>query len=247
MDKLLGKIEKCDLKCGDSTKILPSRVLNCTPRPFTPFGGTSVINSYSPSFQSPSDSPMPPINTNSLSNLSEQFSPSPVTLPNVQQPSAFTSYTPSSSVAMASPSPIAFSSSPNITAQKPTPQLSTKHENKYEEITPKEAPTSTSSPFSKFVDSIQFPNVFDKSSKAEEPETFIATVETSSSQTALNAPIEKEKTYSKAEKFAKFIQKKTEKSSESTTTTSALSSDQPASIPQLPSRNKYISVCQKSF
>merc|ERR1712200_277160 len=115
-----------------------------------------------------------------------------------------------------------------------TPQLSTKHENKYEEITPKEAPTSTSSPFSKFVDSIQFPNVFDKSSKAEEPETFIATVETSSSQTALNAPIEKEKTYSKAEKFAKFIQKKTEKSSESTTTTNALSSDQPTSILQLP-------------
>ena len=45
LENLKGyKIEKCNLKSTDSTKILPTRVANCTPRPFTPFSGVSALS-----------------------------------------------------------------------------------------------------------------------------------------------------------------------------------------------------------
>ncbi len=211
MDDLKGyKIEKCNLKATDPTKIIPSRVANCTPRPFVPFSGGSVMSS-SPAFSTPSASPMP----------SFTLSPLPPTANQVNYtPPAFLNTAPSTYA----PSPVAFTATPSSNVQKPTPQLSPKVENhKQEKVT---TPVAGSA-FSKFVDSIQFPPVFDKQSTPEptydEP-SFVATVNTSSTSN-LDKTVEKEdkKVYSKAEKFAKYIQKKTEKQSETATVTTSAS------------------------
>lgn len=194
------KLEKCDLKAKDPTKILPTRVANCTPRPFTPFSGGSAL-SHSPAFSTPSSSPMPPITA----------SPLPKVIPANIPPTAF-------SMNPVSPSPIAFTTTPNTNVQKPTPQLSPKvKEAKVKEIQP-EHTAMPGSAFSKFVDSIQFPTVFDKQSAPEEEEnTFVATVNTSSfTNLEKAAKLEDKKMSSKAEKFAKYIQKKTEKETKTT-------------------------------
>ena len=211
MDDLKGyKIEKCNLKATDTTKIIPSRVANCTPRPFVPFSGGTGLSS-SPAFTTPSASPMPPYTSSPLP---------PVVTPVSYTPPAFLNTAP----ATFAPSPVAFTATPNSNVQKPTPQLSPKVEDHKQE---KVATPVAGSAFSKFVDSIQFPPVFDKQPAAEptydEP-SFVATVNTSSTSN-LNKAAEKEdkKVYSKAEKFAKYIQKKTEKQSETVTaSTSAL-------------------------
>ena len=89
-------------------------------------------------------------------------------------------------------------------------------------------PVATGSAFSKFVDSIQFPEVFDKS--PEEPKTFVATIENTSRSTPIVEKEEKKST-SKSEKFAKYIQKKTE--TKQTTVDSSASTSKPLTMNEL--------------